>query len=246
MNPPLEIGKSFNDKFYQNNNVVSNEHTIPLVINRYYTDVNGAIVDKNLVPANLKVNFPVYLFAQFDRNGGYRKSQQITPPIPGTYFLMTYTQGINSPFLAFTGVNTIKGKISSGDIVIIYTDDLENPNYYIWIVISCNSVSFASVLANTETIQNDHRIGVLSLKQINYYVSVREQFDQALVFASYDNIGNFRSDSIQPNIFLSPLVAQQGFLTINTPYKIDQYIGLSMYMVFNCDQIIMDFIVNKI
>jgi hypothetical protein len=246
INPPLEIGKSFDDKFYRNNTVVSNEHTIPLEVNRYFTDVNGTIVDKALVPAKLKVNYPVYLFAQFDRNGGYRKSQQITVPVNGTYFLMTFTQGVNSPFLAFTGANNIKGKLNSGDVVLIYTDDLENPNYFVWIVITCNTVSFASILANTETIQDDRKLGVLYLKKTNYYVTIREQFEQALVYASYDNIGNFRSDSIQPNIFLSPFVDQQGFLTLETPYKIDQYIGMSFYMVFNCDKITMDFIVTKL
>lgn len=245
-NPPVLIGESFNDKFYKQNNIVSNEHTIPIVIKRYYTDVNGTIVNKALVPAALQVKYPIYLFSQFDRNGGYKKSQQVVPPANGTYFLMTFVQGINSPFLAFTGANNIKGVVGTGDIVIVYTDNLETPNYFIWFVISCNTVSFASILTNTETTQDDKRLGGLFLDRINYYVSVRNQFDQSLVFSSFDNIGNYRSDSIQPNLFLTPFVEQQGLLTLNTPYKIDQYIGLSFYMVYECDQLTMDFIVNKI
>src|SRR6478609_7582332 len=101
INRPVELDASMNDKFYQVNGALMQEHTVPLKIARYYTDVNGTIVDKALVPNALKVRYPITLFGQFDRNGGWKKSLQAVPVTPGTYFLMTFTAGINQPFLAF-------------------------------------------------------------------------------------------------------------------------------------------------
>lgn len=247
-NNPLDFNKDFQDKFYTHNPALMHEHTIPIAINRYFTTVDGTIIDKNdvSIPASLKVRYPIFLLSQFDRNGGYKKSLQVTPPVIGTNYLMTFTQGINSPFLAFTGLNTIKSKLQTGDVVYVYTDDLENPTFFIWFVVSCNSVSVASILGNTESTQDDKRVGVLFLSKINYYVSVRAQFDQALYITNLDNIGNYRSDTIQPSMFLNPLVAQQGFLTLDIKFRIDQYFGITTYMDFTCDQLTMDFIVNKI
>jgi len=251
-NTPVSIDASMNDDFYKRNGVLMTEHTIPLKISRYYTDVNGTIVDKALVPVNLQVRYPITLFGQFDRNGGWKKSLQAVPVTPGTYFLMTFTSGINQPFLAFTGANNIKGKIGLGDVVNVFTDDLENPNYFIWFVLSSDTVSLSSVVSNTESIQNDKRIGVLNLKEINYYFAgsteaiILEQFSQPLNFLNFDNIGNFRGDDIQPSMFLNPFVRQRGFLTISTPFQIDQYKALVFYMVFNVDSIQMDFIVKKL
>ncbi len=245
---PLKIDTSFNDKFYNQNSVVQQRHTIPLVIDRYYTDVNGTILDKNdaSIPASLKVKFPIYLLSQFDRAGGFKKSLQIVPPLQNTFYLQTFIWGVNTPFLSFTGLNNIRVQLKIGDVVMIYTDDIANPNFFVWFVLTCDSVSYASIVQNVETTQNDKRLGVLYLKEINYYVTARAQFEQAIIISAFDNIGNYRSDAIQPSIFLSPFVDQIGFLTLTTEYKIDQYIGMSTYFIFEVDKIQMDLIVNKI
>lgn len=250
VNRGVNMDDSMNDKFYKINGALQTTHTIPVNIARYYTDVNGTIIDKALVPASLKVSYPVMLFGNFDRNGGWKKSFQRVPTVPGTFFLMTFTSGINQPFLAFTGANNIKGKIGLGDIVNIFTDDLENPTWFIWFIISSNTVSLASVISNTESMMDDKRIGVLNLFEINYYMPgthavTLEQFSQPLNFLNFDNVGNFRGDDIQPSMFLNPFVQQKGFLTISTPFQIDQYKALVFYMVFNVDSLQMDFIVKK-
>ncbi len=248
INRSLNIDNSLQDKFYNENAVLQERHTIPLVIDRYYTDVNGLLLDKNdvTIPDALKTKFPIYLLSQFDRSGGFKKSLQIVPPIPGTYFLQTFIWGVNTPFLSFTGLNTIRAKLQIGDVVLIYTDDIANPNFFVWFVLTCDSVSYASIVQNVETTQNDNRLGVLYLKEINYYVTARAQFEQAIIMSAFDNIGNYRSDAIQPSIFLNPFVEQVGFLTLAVEYKIDQYIGMSTYFLFEVDKIQMDLIVNKI
>lgn len=239
--------KSFNDQFYNGSNpVLQQVHTIPVQVRRFYTDVDGAIVDKVTVPAALQTKYPIFLFAQFDRNGGYKRSLQVAPPMPGTHYLMTYTQGITSPFLSFTGFNTIKSMLKTGDVVYIYTDNIENPNYFIWIVLSCDTVSLASIVSNVESTQQDERVGALFLKEFNYYVDVRSQFDEAIFFTKFDNIGNYRTDSINPSMNLNPHVEQVGLLTIAAPFKLDQYIGIALYMQYASDSIGFDFQVIKI
>lgn len=247
INIGADISKSFNDQFYQGRNaIIQQTHTIPVRIRRYYTDVDGIVLDKNTVPVALQQRMPVMLFSQFDRAGGYKRSLQIVPPAPGIFYLMTYTQGVNQPFLSFTGFNTVKGFIGTGDVVYIYTDNVENPNYFIWIVVSCDSVSMASITSNTESTQKDDRIGSLYLKEFNYLVDVRSQYDEPIYFARFDNVGNYRYDSINPNMNLNPYVEQIGLLTIQAPFKLDQYIGMNFYMQFASDLLHLDFQVIKI
>lgn len=243
-----DMNKTFHDQFYKENSVLMELHSVPVIIKRFYTDVDGQILDKNdlTIPDDLKVKLPVFLFGQFDRNGGYKRLQQAVPTVGGQNFFMTYTQGVNSPFLPFTGLNTIKGQIKTGDIVIVYTDHLENPNFFTWIVVSSENVSLASITSNTESLQLDGRIGQLWFKETNLKVDVESQFYEPLFFSQFDNIGNYRFDTIQPNMFLTPHVAQHDFLTLDTPFKLDQYLGLAFYIQFACDLITLNFKVEKI
>lgn len=213
------------------------EHSVPLKISRYYTNVDGVVLDKNTVPAALQTKYPVLLLGQFDRQGGYKKSLNSVPTMEGTFFYMTFVQGINSPFLSFTGVNTIKSKIKTGDIIEVYTDNLEAPNYFIWFVISAEPVSIASIISNTESTQNDGRIGTLFVKNYNYVVDNNNQYYEPIHYTRFDNIGNYRDEQIQPHIFITPSVQQSGILTIDTDFKLDQYIGINIYFLFETNEI---------
>jgi hypothetical protein len=242
----ININKTFNDKFYKQNPALMLEHSIPVKITRYFTDVNGTIVDKTLVPASLQVKYPIYLLGQFDRNGGYKKSITATPPMPGTFYYMSFTQGVNSPFLSFTGLNTIKGFIRTGDIVEVFTDDLENPTYFVWFVISSEPVSISSIISNTESTQADNRIGVLYVQNYQYVSDNAAQYFEPIIYSRFDNIGNYRTDSVQPYIYKTPYVEQTGILTIDNDFKLDQYIGLNMYFLFATNSITLTFKVVKI
>jgi hypothetical protein len=242
----MNINKNFNDKFYRQNPAMVLEHSIPLKITRYYTDVNGTIVDKALVPAALQIKYPVFLLGQFDRNGGYKKSLSAQPTLPGAFYYMTFVQGINAPFLSFTGLNNIKGVLKTGDIVELFTDDLENPTYFIWFVISSEPVSIASIICNTETTQHDKRIGALYIKNYNYVSDNAMQYFEPITYIMFDNIGNYRTDQVQPYIFKTPFVEQSGILTIDTDFKLDQYLGISMYFLYDTNQITLTLKVNQI
>jgi hypothetical protein len=242
----LKISESFQDKFFQVNPALMPEHSIPVKIKRYYTDVNGTVVDKAAVSAAMQVKFPVYMLGQFDRNGGFKKSLIAVPPTPGTFYIMTYTVGINAPFLAFTGANNIKNYLQVGDVVQVYADDVENPNFFCWIIQSANPVSLSSVIANTETTMVDGRIGGLFIREFNLAVSDDSQYYEPFHFTKMDNIGNLRDDQVQPSMYFSPYTQQTGFLTIETMFKLDQYLGINFYMLYDVDDISLTFKTNKI
>ena len=242
----LNLNKNFNDKFYKQNPALVLEHSIPLKITRYFTDVNGTIVDKTLVPASLQTKYPVFLLGQFDRNGGYKKSIASVSPMSNTFYFMSFVQGINSPFLAFTGLNNIKGVIKTGDIVEVYTDNIETPTYFIWFIITAEPVSIASIISNTETTQKDNRIGALYIKNYNYVTDNSSQYFEPIYYTFFDNIGNFRYDTVQPYMFKTPFTEQSGILTIDTDFKLDQYIGINMYFLFSTNEITLTLNVQQI
>lgn len=224
------------------------ENTVPVIVRRYYTTVDGTILDKNdvSIPAGLKVAFPVYVFSQFDRNGGFKKSLQVRPPQGISKYYMSFVQGINSMFLSFTGFNDMMAIVQPGDVVEIFTDNLQSPNFFVWIVMSCESVSLASITANTESMQPGGQLGSLYLKEFNYSTDNENQFNQPIFYVKYDTIGNYTYDQLNPNQQLTPNVQQPGFLRIPAGYKLDQYIGVNFFMNFEANFLQMDFIVNKI
>ena len=248
MGTPLKIDRNFNDRFYRQNPALVLNHSIPLRITRYFTDVDGLITDKNsvLIPDVLKTRYPVLLLGQFDRNGGYRKSLAAVPPMPGTFYFMSFTYGVNSPFLSFTGNNTIKSQLQIGDVVEVYTDDLETPSWFVWFVISSEVTSIASIVGNTESIQKDDRIGALFIKSYNFVSDNDLQYYEPIHYTKFDNIGNYRDEQISPFMFKTPMVEQTGLLTIDTDFKLDQYIGLNMYFLFATNQILLTLNVTKI
>ncbi len=222
----------------QKDNVFFRLHNLEISVNKYYTDVDGAIIAKGAVPAAIQTKFPVCLLGAFDSEGGFKVGLQNVPPMPNTFYLMSFVNGLGATsknVVGFSGLNTIKGQISTGDLVHVYTDDLQNPSYFIWIVISAQSTSYASFLSNLRTSQNDLRIGQINIKEINYQADDISQFREDINFTSLDNIGSFENNPVNVYTFFGPQVEQEGFLTVKTSAKMNQYLGLNLYMRFACD-----------
>ena len=243
----IKIRESFNDTFYRRNPALVDAHTVTFNVLRFFVDINGSIIDKNTVPQNLQTKYPVFLLGAFDKNGGYRMSQTACPPMPSSNFLFTFTVGVNQPFLAFTGLNNIKGQLRSGDTVLVYVDDVEFPSYFIYIVIRGESCSLASIVDNTESTQADGRIGSLFVREINFNVEDDNQWNETIHFLSFDNIGQYRDNPVQPNIFRGTMITPGiNVISLDIPFKIDQYIGMAFYMLFEVDKMSFNFKINKI
>lgn len=226
--------------------------TIPLLVKKFYTDVNGTVISKNDpgIPASLQVKMPVFFLGDFDRMGAYRTALKVTPTLPGVEFIQVFTNGNGSTVFDVIGVNPfadIQTQLSPGDIVTVFSDSLTAPTYYVWLVITGTYSSMASIIGNTVSSQQDGRIGKLIVGQINLYVDITtEQIYEPLNFTRLFNTGTFINDSINPSMFKTPMNKQRNFITLSTTFEIEQYIGINFYMNFDTDSVQMDLILNRL
>jgi len=213
-------------------------HSIYLKINRYFTDVNGTVIAKNTVPASLQIKFPFFMFGSFDSLGGYTKSLQEMPVLEGSEYLTSFIQGAgfsSNMIVGFSGVNTIKNVIKTGDIVHVFTDSVQNPNYFIWIVQNASSQSIGSIIGNSRTSQKDDVYNRMWVNNIHYTVANANvyQWNEQVRVLKYNNLGLVRSDDWNPNTNRTPT---QNYLNdiviLPIKFKVDQYISLSTYFQF--------------
>lgn len=221
--------------------------TLSLTVSKYYTDINGSVIAKNdvRIPAALKTDFPIWLFGQFDRSGGYRIANQVAPSRANTFFVCQYVNGIDLPPLFATGLNTIENYISNGDLVTIFTDNINAPSSYVYIVQSGGGNSIASVLQNS--IRNESNLKVFNL---NYVVSQSTgafvlQFQKGITAVNIDSLGGYTYKSIDPTGFLQTNTQQPNFVKVPITFPINQYNLLTTYMDYTADIIQLSFQVYK-
>lgn len=233
------------------NNVVVEKHTIPLKVQRYFTDVNGAILaitDPLIIAAGLNVKWPVYAFGAFDYNGGFSIAQKICTPVVGQYFcaFINGQQNTSASILGFNPLNEIQSQLKPGDIVQVYTDNSLAPNYFVWIVLSNSYTGFGSIVANLLSTQNDKRNGKLSIKGVNFYFQAVNQLNETINFTVTDNLGTFRNDSIQPYMFRNPYDGQDNFVSMEADFTLNQFIGLNTFIGVDTDNISFDFLIENL
>lgn len=208
--------------------------TIPVKIRRYYTDVDGVILDKNTVNPIFKQNFPVFLWGSFDMSGGYRLANQaFTAPVNFTFF-ETFTYGVGQPFLSFTGFNNIKSQLNKGDLVTIYADDIENPNLFVWIVQSVDYCSVASIYKNSGDFN-------YMIDFIDYFSDNQNQWDKSFKILNISPTGNLHRDSVQPYIFKNAYTVQNNFIRVKINTLITQYKLIGFDYLFQTDDVNVEF-----
>lgn len=238
--------------------VLQKRHSLPVIVTRYFTDVNGTIIAKNdagLVAAGMATDYPLFLFGEFDREGGYRTGLSVLSPkqVPGSVITpriyTTFVNGVTgtsqnvvTPFSPF---NTIQGQLRQGDLCAVYTDNTSAPNYFAWIVQTNNYAALSSILTNLKSIQHDRRLGPLFCYEINWY-AVETQWDQALHFIQSDNLGTWTDNQIQPYIFKTPFNVQQGFITVGCNFTVDQFMEIGTMFEILTDQMSFNFNIEKI
>lgn len=231
-------------------NVLQPKHTIPLAVRRLFTDVNGTVIDKATVPLALQTRYPVFLLGEFDRQGGFAVGRKIIAPDEATPFYQAFVNGMGATSQSVTGVsglNDIQQRLSAGDLVLVYTDDIETPNYFVWFIIKHTAGSYASVLSNSMSMQNDSRLGNLFVYEIVLRPDTDAQLSQDLHFTRYDNIGNFTDNQIQPlGIYRSIMDYQNDLIRLKTTFNITQFLGINFYMLFDCDYVTFDLNILKI
>lgn len=227
------------------NNPYTKKHSIPVTIRRYFTDVNGTIISKNTVPLALQCEYPFFVFGEFDRQGGYSASLKALGPNPNTHYLLSFVQGngFMTQFIVglFSGANTIKDNVFTGDIVHVFTDDTQNPNYFIWLVQNFSQGAIGSVVSNSDSGQKDGRMGPLYLESFKYHADNVRQFDYPFVFTRFTNISTYKYDQVQPLMYKDPYIQQAELLDIMVEFNLDQYMSVGQYFLFDTDVITMNF-----
>lgn len=217
----------------------SGQATVNVVVKKYFLDPNGVVLDKAnpAIPAILKTKLPVFLLGNFDRLGGYAIGKKSLPNLNAALILLdTYVQGYNQPFLWDSGANTLANVLFTGDLVCIFTDSLNAPSGYVAVVQSNNYGSMASIISNTQTIQNDGKIGELSCTGIAFQVSDDKQLLQPWALMKYDNLANFEMHPYNPNEVKDPKTyTLQTFLDLPIQFLMTQFFGINFLMNFETD-----------
>jgi len=219
---------------------------IPVDIRRIVTDVDGQIINKATLPANLQVEYPVYLWGQYDAAGGYQFANQSAPAKGAALYLCSYIYAVNNPFFyGFTLFGDVNGQLYPGDCVTVYTDDYNSPNYFIFIVQTVSKSSLGAIRVNSATHSHPDYSYIEVTRTLYYSDNQNEQYTFPLVFIRMkDRIGNFASDMIEPRAYKPPIQINQNFITIPTRFNIDQYLGITTYIAFNTDVLQLNFVVK--
>src|SRR5271157_641750 len=208
-------------------------------ISRVYTDMNGVILNKSAVPLTLQNKVPFYLFNLFDKNGGFIQSQIVKPPMPGMYFLYSYVNDTSYNFLDFQAGNTINATLSSGDLICVYGDDPNLPNFLCHVILHSDYVSYASFLANMQgkSYQCSH---------FNYITDNEQNWQEVINMTSEDDFGLVTDNKLQPFTYRDPYQFTEGFIDVKFPIAITDKQGLNSYMLFDTDSIELTFYIDTI
>lgn len=215
-----------------------NKRTISATISRYTTDSNGVVLAGGAIPASEKKPFPFHLFGDFDRVSGYAIADNLVNKQFNTLLFGVYVWGVNTPLFYFTGgIATINNYMKKGDIVFIYVDDLQAPNYFTFIVISANQGGFASMVAQSNISQLDAsgNWGVFQLDGLKYTWTNDDQLQHPVyLIRTYPNGSNV-SNPINPQAYYNPQDQKNNVHTTILPITaiVNQYFGITGFLDYN-------------
>lgn len=241
---PPTIDMNQRREFVGPQSVLQPWHTVAIKVARYFTDVNGTVIDKTdagLIAAGMVESYPVFILGEWDRQGGYRVGLSICPPIGNIRPLITFVNGVTgtshnyiTPFSIF---NTIQQRLNIGDIVQVFVNDISSPSYFAWIVYSNNVAPLASIIANLATTQDDRRLMKLKATEINFVcTNFTLQLSEQWNYYHVDNIGRIKNNGISYNMFNTPMRVLPNVLTFQTSFDINQYVGIATYIISDIDE----------
>lgn len=208
-----------------------------ITVTKRYTTVNGNIIDKNTIPSDLQKKVPFFIWGKFDSDGAFSRALNDTFPDPNLKYFNTFLAGSND-FLAFTGANEIKELVDVGDILQVYTDDIQNPSYFIWISISGSGQPYGSILANVD--------GSMMCEYVLYNSENILNYDQPIRILHLSQLGDKLADSFSPEQGNSPYNRTDTIknIRLDLAFKVTPYIGFNSYMLFESDVVTFNFMLN--
>lgn len=235
---PMNVPREYPDP----SNTLQYRHSLPVNVARIFTTVDGTIITKTnpvVIAAKMDVSYPVFLLSQFDREGGYSIGQKVVPPLGGAKYLMTFVNGYglttNQICTPYSPFNTIQSQLKIGDIVQVYTDNLQSPNCFCFIVLTSTTQPMSSILANMSTRQVDNRIMKLYCENVLFKADFALQLSEPWHYVNIDNLGTYKDNQITYNMFYDPFNVLPDVLKITTEFTMNQYLGVYLYMVLGVD-----------
>jgi hypothetical protein len=201
--------------------------------------MNGVIIDKHLVPAQIQKKVPFYLFNNFDKAGGFYAAQQNVQVQPGMFFLYSYVNDASYNFLDFQIGNTINGQLRSGDVILVLGDDPILPNFLCHVVIHSDYVSYASFVANMQG--KNYKIS-----RIQYVTDNELNWSESFHTLTLNDFGLAFDNQLQPIAYRHPYEFTLGLLDMDIAIDISDKQGINSYMQFATDQIELTFYVDSI
>lgn len=219
--------------------------SLNLNVTRYTTDVNGTILADGAIPASQKTPMPFHLFGEFDRNGGFEIADKLLSPVWNTKLFSVYVWGLNSPLFFFNALADINNKFRKGDMLFVYVDDINAPNYFTFVIVSAQQGAYASLVGQLNTTQLDaQRWGTFKIFNIDYTWINDAQLDNAVYIIESRFDCSFRSDPLQPRAYYH-VQYKPGVNKIQIPINAigNQNFGLSSFMAYENSVLNLSFIV---
>jgi len=220
---------------------------IVLNVRRFTTDANGTVLDDAAIPATLKKPFPYYLFGEFDRNSGYAIADQILSKYYNTILFGVYVWGINTPLFFPNPIATINLEFRKGDVLFVYVDDINNPSYYVFIVVNSQNGPYASLVSQMNTTQLDkQRWGTFKIFDLQYgwTSDTQLQLGQPIFTVLTEWNANFFADSVNPKTWYRPQ-NKPGVNELIVPINAvaNQHFGLGSFLTYNNPLLTLSFII---
>lgn len=203
-------------------------------VRRIFTDVDGAILDKNTVPTNLKVKYPIYLWNGFDHSGGYKISAGEAPPLDSYKFVRMFVKNDAYDFTEFSGRNELNKTISTGDLVFLYADDLDNPTYFIWIIQSVTNRSLGSILTSIPECG-------FKMNHVKIFTDNTLSFNERLGIIKTNHLGVYKYNQISPLAFKTVDYQETRQILVPLKLRLTHLIGFVSYFPFVNESISFDF-----
>ena len=208
---------------------ISNYDQFPISVKKVYTDVDGQLINKASLPSGLQVEVPFYLFGKMDKDGAYKIANKTAPP-QGDWLFFYFGVGGSYDFQYFTGLQTVRADIMPGDYVFIYTDNLDTPSYFCYIIISSGDRSYASI---NDNIYNENLI----IRTIVYATTNIAQYSESMDVVKLSRSGLYRENQFNPTDFRNPDIEQEDIIRMKMDLRLNQYMGINSYILFDTDKI---------
>jgi hypothetical protein len=213
--------------------------SINLNVHRYITDVDGRVLVGGVVPTIMRKNFPVFLLGNYDRIGGYTLMQKTIAQPSQLSFLCTYVQGVNLPMLFATGFNEVFAYFRTGDIITVWVDDFNNPNYFAFIQQTVQNGSVSSIISNPENQQ-------IEVENVSLQVDNENQLNKSWQITWFDNRGNTKNNPVNVgSIYRGPFYRLTDFIDLNISFELSHYMGITFLMLYDSQEININFRINN-